>query len=244
MLLVPVIFTLLGVPGACDSDRFRTRSYSADRREVLGVCGTATELEPVWLTGVDGRSGLERSGDAAAREGVTGTALLFLGRDVGVIGNGMANSPAARFVGVARSVEGDDERLGEGGVCKAGVAVWSRDFGDLGDREASLCVRADCCGAGGTTEGRSTMGGRGTLVSFLCSRAQRCSLSWSSCSRCSPPAVQRATAAMPLVMFLSMSISTSIPIPYAGIRFPADFTTCIVGVMTRPIPPLVHCFGW
>lgn len=33
------------------------------------------------------------------------------------------------------------------------------------------------------------------------------------------------------------------PIPYAGTRLPATFDRCVVGVMTRPIAPRVHCFG-
>lgn len=32
------------------------------------------------------------------------------------------------------------------------------------------------------------------------------------------------------------------PIPYAGTRLPATFDRCVVGVMTRPIAPRVHCF--
>lgn len=44
-----------------------------------------------------------------------------------------------------------------------------------------------------------------------------------SVRRLSASAVHLATAAMPPVMPLSMSISTSMPMPYTGTRFPAVF---------------------
>lgn len=53
--------------------------------------------------------------------------------------------------------------------------------------------------------------------------AQESSFERNCLRRLSASAVHLATAAMPPVMPLSMSISTSMPIPYAGTRFPADF---------------------
>ena len=60
------------------------------------------------------------------------------------------------------------------------------------------------------------MGQRSTL-------SQASSFERNAARRLAASAVHLATAAMPPVMPLSMSISTSMPMPYAGTRFPADF---------------------
>lgn len=52
---------------------------------------------------------------------------------------------------------------------------------------------------------------------------QESSFERNAARRLSASAVHLATAAMPPVMLLSMSISTSMPMPYTGTRFPADF---------------------
>ena len=53
--------------------------------------------------------------------------------------------------------------------------------------------------------------------------SQASSFERNAARRLAASAVHLATAAMPPVMPLSMSISTSMPMPYAGTRFPADF---------------------
>lgn len=52
--------------------------------------------------------------------------------------------------------------------------------------------------------------------------------------------VHRATAAIPPLMPLSRSISTSMPIPYAGTRALDVFEKWLVWLTTKPIPPRVQ----
>lgn len=73
--------------------------------------------------------------------------------------------------------------------------------------------------------------------------AQRWSFREIAFMRLSEPAVQRATAAIPPVIPLSISISTSIPTPYTGIRLPTVFDMCVAGVITSPIAPRDHWTG-
>ena len=101
-------------------------------------------------------------------------AVVFcLGSDFGVIGKGMANSRGVLFDAMIRGFVGE-EREGEGGhsrgaVGREGVAV----LGDLGEREARRCVKADCFGAGWISRGSSARGMFGTFAALACSYTRK-----------------------------------------------------------------------
>jgi hypothetical protein len=109
--------------------------------------------------------------------------------------------------------------------------------------------------------GRSAMGKFGICVASACSYNQksdclclfkielerasthRRNLDRTVCRLFSLSAVQRATEAMPLPMSLSRSISTSMPMPYAGIRDFDVLEKWLVGLITKPIDPRVQSLG-
>lgn len=70
--------------------------------------------------------------------------------------------------------------------------------------------------------------------SFECSSRLRASLA----------AVQRATAAIPSPILLSISISTSMPIPYAGTLVPVTLEKWEVWLRMKPMAPRVQSLGW
>jgi hypothetical protein len=72
---------------------------------------------------------------------------------------------------------------------------------------------------------------------------QRRNFDKTACLLLSLSAVQRATEAMPLPISLSRSISTSIPMPYAGIRDLDVLEKWVVGLITKPIDPRVQSLG-
>jgi hypothetical protein len=109
--------------------------------------------------------------------------------------------------------------------------------------------------------GRSAMGRFGIWVASACScnknirpdsftssirertSTHRRNFDRTSCRLFSLSAVHRATEAMPLLMSLSRSISTSIPMPNAGIRDFDDLLKWLVGLITKPIDPRVQSLG-
>lgn len=176
-------------------------------------------------------------------------------RREGVLGNGTG------FMVVERAFEVEDDALeafvgdvGEGGVDK----IFTED-GALGEADANSCVSFE--GLAGTIScGRSAIGRFGIWSASACScnqirikclcsartgsrtSTQRRSFDRATCRLFSPSAVQRATEAIPLPMSLSRSISTSIPMPYAGIRDFDGLEKWLVGLITKPMDPRVQSF--
>ena len=78
---MPADEVIFGLPfvgvGGTDSDFLRMRSYSAARREVVGVAGTVSASAPVWCTGVEGLEevGVDGTDEEVLVLGVEGKAM-------------------------------------------------------------------------------------------------------------------------------------------------------------------------
>ena len=155
------------------------RSYSAARREVLGVSGAVIASGPRWCTGVEGieeelggvsekevriLEGVRNPSESRIRvDGVCGKGTRPLVGDtlrLGVIGNGteFLEGVAVRLEGVAGKgtpnaprarLTGDLAGDFENAVGDGGVARMVADAGDLGEDEASRRVRVEGCFATG-----------------------------------------------------------------------------------------------
>jgi hypothetical protein len=131
--------------------------------------------------------------------------------------------------------ESDALQVFVGDIGEAGVDKIFGEDGALGDADANSCVSFKGL-AGRISCGRSAMGRVGIWSASACScnqsqtrflgsargdhvpRPNAAALPGRPSVSCHRQRSQRATEAMPLPISLSRSISTSIPMPYAGIR--------------------------